>query len=97
MSERDQLGEGIDVEALTAMLAPCLPFLVQTGTAATEHVSEQLGEEVWPHGTRLWDRLRPAVEGNPAAQEAVGDLAINPDDPIARTALVWQLRKLLEG
>jgi hypothetical protein len=87
----------MDVAALAAFLAPSLGFLLNTGKAATERAAEKLGDTAWEHARRLWERLRPAVEGKPAAEEAALDIAAQPDDETARAALAWQLKKLLEA
>ena len=85
----------MDPTALIAFLAPCLGFLLKTGSAATERAADRLGEGVWEHARGLWARLRPAIEARPAAEEAAADVAARPDDASARSALVWQLEKVL--
>jgi hypothetical protein len=85
----------MDVSALAAFLAPCLTFLLDTGRDVANRAANSLGEKVWERAKQLWDRLGPAVADRPAAGEAAADLAAAPDDPDARAALAWQLRKLL--
>jgi hypothetical protein len=87
----------MDPAGMIAFLAPCLGFLVHTGASATERAADRLGEGVWEHARRLWARLWPAIAARPAAEEAARDLAERPDDEGARSALVWQLQKALEG
>lgn len=87
----------MDVVALTAFLAPLLPYLARIGKRAGEQVADALGDEVIGFGQRIWDRLRGPVERDEAATEAVEAVAQHPDDEDFRTVLKVQLRKLLEG
>jgi len=82
-------------DALILNLAPALPWLVG-------HDGEK-----FPEGARLpsdldkakalWLMLRQKVEQRPAASEAFQDVANSPEDPDARAALRFQLRKLLDS
>ena len=65
------------------------------GERAAEEAGRRLGTEAWEGARALWGKLRPKVEAKPAAQEAVQDLAANPQNEKAQTALQWQLEKLL--
>jgi hypothetical protein len=85
----------MDVSALAAFLAPCLTFLLDTGRDVADRAASTLGEKGWGRAKELWARLAPTISDHPAAEEAATDLAAAPDDPEARAALAWQLRKLL--
>jgi hypothetical protein len=87
----------VDVTALTALLAPFLGMLAKAGTDVADQAAGALSGALLEHAGRLWARLRPAVEGKPAAEEAAKDVAEQPDDEMARNALAWQLKKLLES
>lgn len=83
------------IAALTAFLAPLLPALVKAGEDVVSGVAGRVGEAALEHGRRLWDKLRPGVEGKPAAQEAAAKVAEAPGDERWRTALELQLEELL--
>ncbi|WP_405771925.1 hypothetical protein OG539_43030 [Actinacidiphila glaucinigra] len=75
----------MDIGALVSLLAPHLPQLLNA-------VAGEPGEP--SPVARIWNRLRGRVVERPAAQEAVEDVAANPDDEVFRTVLFAQLRKL---
>ena len=80
------------------VLAPVLPYLVgKAGDVAAGEGIEKVGKEAWGVAQRLWERLRGAVQANPAAREAVEDLVGRPDDEDYRAVLRVQLKKLLEA
>lgn len=81
---------------LQAAIAPFLPFLMSGGEKAAEIAGEKFGTAAWQQAQALWERLRPRVEGHPAALEAARDVSLAPDDADARAALRLQLRKLLQ-
>jgi hypothetical protein len=85
----------VDVAALTAFLAPFLPYLIQAGQKAASDAADALGKAAWPHAQKLWARIRGKVEEKPAAQEAASDVAKSPEDERARGALELQIEKLL--
>jgi hypothetical protein len=85
----------VDVAALTAFLAPFLPYLVRGSRTLVEEAGKVVGEDAWGHATALWQRLWPRVEAKPAALDAADDLAQHPDDEEARIVLKRQLEKLL--
>jgi hypothetical protein len=85
----------MEIAALTAFLAPFLPYLVRAGQTAAEEAGKTFGAEAWRHAQRLWDRLRPKVDEEPAAEAAVAEVASRPDDERAQAFLELQLEKLL--
>ena len=87
----------MDVAALTAFLAPCLGFLLKSGADVAERAADAVGGAVWEHAQKLWERLRPSVDGKEAAHEAADDVAAAPDDDGAQVALARQLQKLLDA
>ena len=82
-------------QQLITSLAPFLPYLLKMGEQAAEEAAKKFGAEAWEGAKALWARLKPKVEAKPASQEAVTDLAANPQNEKAQTALQWQLEKLL--
>ena len=87
----------VEVAALTAFLAPFLPYLYRAGQTLAEDAGRKLGAEGWEHAKRLWAGLRPSIEAKPVAREAAEELAARPEDERARAALELQLEKLLEA
>lgn len=83
------------VKDVIPFLAPFLPYLLKAGEKAAEEAGKNLGEAAWERAKALWGRLRPKVEAKPAALEAAQDVASQPDDEDAQTALRLQLKKLL--
>jgi len=50
--------------AITAALAPALPYLLQGTEAAAKEAGKKLGSAVWGQCAKIWELLRPKVEGN---------------------------------
>jgi hypothetical protein len=79
------------------LLVPALGYLLQKGDAVAEEASRKLGAELWERAARLWAKLSPKIEAEPAAQQAAEAVAQSAADVPARGALEFQLRKLLEA
>jgi len=82
-------------QQLVAFLVPFLPYLLKVGEKAAEEAGKKLGADAWEKAKALWGKLRHKVEAKPAAQEAVQDVAADPQDEDAQAALRLQLKKLL--
>src|SRR5512135_304821 len=80
---------------LTTFLVPFLPFLAKAGEEAAGEVGKTLTAEAWENAKKLWVKLWVKVKDRPAAQEAVQDVAKDPQDKDAQAALRNQLKKLL--
>jgi hypothetical protein len=81
---------------LVEFLAPALPLLTKAGETAVQETTKKITAETLEVAKALWEKLRSGVAARPAAQEAVSDLAGNPEDEDVRAAFRVQLRKLLE-
>jgi hypothetical protein len=81
--------------ALTAFLAPLLPFLMKGGEEAVKEVGKKFGNQIWERAQTLWTTLRPKIESKPAALEVVQDVAKDPTNDTTRAAFLYQLGKLL--
>lgn len=83
---------------LAGLLAPFLPKLMETATAAGKKAVDTLAgktsEAAWNKAVSAWNILRPEVEKEPELAKAVRDVAQNAKDPDAKVALAWQLKKL---
>lgn len=85
------------MEAIIAgLLAPFLSSLLVIGKEAGTQAAEALGSEAGQIASRIWERLGGRVESKPAAKEAAEDVAAQPDDELARSALQLQIRKILQ-
>ena len=80
---------------LTAYLGPFTPYLVRAGERAAEEAGGLVGADAWAGVKRVWGRLRPAVDADQRASEAVLELSAAPDDADLRTQLRLQLGRLL--
>lgn len=85
----------MDVSALITFLAPALGYLLGVGEQVAEQAKGKLGDAAWESARTLWHRLRPKIDGDPAAKAAVETLAEDPDDVEARAALTFLLRRAL--
>jgi formylglycine-generating enzyme required for sulfatase activity len=87
------------LDALTIMLAQALPHLLAAGGKAAGKAVEEVGKEAGggavAKAKEAWGKLRGRVEAKPAALEAAEDVADDPEDADARTALRRQLGKIL--
>lgn len=82
-------------QQIALFLTPLLPALVKAASEkAVEEIGKKVGVEAWDKAKILWGKLRPKLDDRPAAQEAVQDVATNPQDEDAQAALRLQLRKL---
>jgi hypothetical protein len=84
-------------KALVALLAPLLPFLIKAGEKSVEEIGKKVGESAWNLAKKIWSRLAPKINANPAAKESVNDLIKSPKDDDYIAAFRVQIKKLLES
>ena len=83
-------------QKLTVFLAPLLPKLLdQTIIGAGRETGKKALDQSLAWGRRLWEKLRPKIDGAPAAVEAAQDVAAHPQDADFEASLRAQLKKLL--
>lgn len=88
----------MDILALTAFLAPCLPFLLKkVGAPALDAAATKLGEDTWHKAQAIWGQLHPKVETEAAAKVAVEKLANKPDSTAWQEAVQEELSTILEN
>lgn len=87
----------VEVAAVGALLAPALPYLLKSTEDVAARASEALGDAVWKHAKRLWDRLGGRLGDRPGALEDAAELAEQPDDEILKTVFTRHLGKVLEA
>lgn len=88
------------VQQATELMAPLLPYLMSpTAAAGKDAAVKALGgkfiEAAWNKATAIWEKFRPEVEKKPEVSQALKDVAENIDDPDAKAALSWQLKKAM--
>jgi len=88
------------VQQAATLLTPLLPYLLSpTVTAGKDAAVKALGgkfiETAWNKATTIWEKFRPEVEKKPEVAQAVKDAAENIDDPDAKAAFSWQMKKVM--
>ena len=87
----------MDPATITALLAPCLPFLLdKVGGSALESAAAKLGEDTWNKAKAIWAKLRPQAESNAAVKVATEKLAEKPNSATWKAALEEELQTILE-
>ena len=88
----------MDIEiagALTAALAPALPYLLKSTEEAAKEAGKKLGAAVWAQATELWGLLKPKVEGSSTAAKAAERIVREPEREEARGAFKLELEDIL--
>jgi hypothetical protein len=80
------------VTLATTAVTALSPYLAKAGEKAVEKVGEKLPDGIG----KLWNAVMSRFKGKPAAEEAVKDLVVKPDDKLNQAAFTQQLRKALE-
>jgi hypothetical protein len=86
----------MDVITLTALLTPCLPFLMKLGQKAAESASSKIGEDTWNTAKKIWDKLHLKIEAKEDARIAAQQLAARPDSETRKALFQEELETLLE-
>lgn len=83
----------MDIIALTALLSPCLPFLLK----AAESASADIGQDTWATTKKIWEKLRPKLEAKESARIAAEQVAANPTSEGRQQFLREELAALLQN
>lgn len=86
----------MDVIALTALLSPCLQFLLKLGEKAAESASGKIGEDTWNTAKKIWDKLHPKIEAKESARIATEQLAAQPESKARKAFFQEELEILLQ-
>jgi hypothetical protein len=86
----------MDIGLLVTFLTPFLPSLLNIGGKVFDGALDELGADALRKAKSIWTNLSPNLKANPAAQEAIADLADAPDNPNLQAVLRVQLQKLLQ-
>ena len=84
----------MDIVWLVGLLTPYLPFLMGLGQKAMEKGSEKLGEK---GAEEIWNKLSPQIKTEPGVLAIAKDVAINPDNEMAKTTLAYHLQTILDA
>ena len=84
----------MDIVWLVGLLTPYLPFLMGLGQKAMEKGSEKLVEK---GAEEIWNKLFPQIKTDPGVLAIAKDVAINPDNEMAKTTLAYHLQKILDA
>ena len=95
----------MDIPQLAAdvakFLLPYLPYLIAGGKlaakAAIEKTGENFSDAAWKKAEELWGKLKPKVEANPNAQNAIEKAARKPEDKRVLGNLELELEEILEN
>ncbi len=86
----------MDIGLLVTFLTPFLPSLLNIGNKIADGALEELGVDALHKAQSFWAVLWPNLKAKPAAQEAITDLAADPDDIDLQAVLRVQFQKLLD-
>ena len=81
--------------AITAALAPALPYLLKGTEEAAKEAGKKLGSAVWEKGAKIWELLRPKVEASPSASKALERIDKQPERDGVHAALQVELEDIL--
>ncbi|MCX7109592.1 MAG: left-handed beta-roll domain-containing protein [Proteobacteria bacterium] len=83
--------------AITAALAPALPYLLKGTEEAAKEAGKKLGSAVWDQCAKLWELLRPKVETNPSASKALERIVNQPERKEIQTAFQVEIEDILQS
>jgi len=78
------------ITLLVNLLTPHLPFLMGLGQKGSEKLVEKGAEEIW-------NKLFPQIKTDLGVLAIAKDVAINPDNEMAKTTLAYHLDKILNA
>jgi tetratricopeptide (TPR) repeat protein len=84
----------IEAELASQIAGLVVPFLPKLIDKAAETAAGKAGETAWNKALSIWNKLWPEAEKDPEVAKAIKDVAQNAEDPDAKGALAWQLKKL---
>lgn len=87
----------IDASALIAFLSPVLPFLSGISEKAADGLMHKMGADGWDRAKKVSALLRPKINNDPEAQEAVQHLINEPNSQGCKASLRMQLKKILKN
>ena len=82
----------MNITALTALLTPCLPWLLKV----TEGVCGAIGEDAWNKAKQIWEKLSPKLEAKEDARIAAEQVAAKPESQARQAVFQEELEALLK-
>jgi hypothetical protein len=86
----------MDITVLTALLSPCLPFLMKLGGKAAESASSKIGTDTWETAKKIWEKLHPKLETKNDARVAAEQVAAKPESEARKAVFQEELESLLK-
>lgn len=86
----------MDIVALTALLTPCLPFLLRAAESASTDIGKDIGKDVWATVKKIWDKLKPKIDQKDSARIAAEQVAANPKSEGRQQFFREELEALLQ-
>ena len=83
--------------AITAALAPALPYLLKGTEEAAKEAGKKLGSAVWDQCAKIWELLRPKVETSPSASKALERIVKEPERKDIQTAFQVEIEDILQA
>ena len=83
--------------AITAALAPALPYLLKGTEEAAKEAGKKLGSAVWEQCTKVWELLKPKVETSPTASKALERIVKEPERKEIQAAFQVEIEDILRA
>jgi hypothetical protein len=87
----------IDVVALINFLSPALPLLLGVGEKTADGFIHKMGSDGWDLAKKVLALLRPQIDSDPEAQEAVQLFIDEPNGKASRVLLRNKFAEILEN
>jgi hypothetical protein len=86
----------MDIAVLTALLTPCLPFLMKLGEKAAESVAGKIGTDTLETAKKVWEKLHPKLADKDDARVAAEQVAAKPESEARKAVFQEELETLLK-
>ena len=83
--------------AITAALAPALPYLLKGTEEAAKEAGKKLGSAVWEQCAKVWELLKPKVETSPSASKALERIVNQPERKEIQAAFQLEIEDILQA
>ncbi len=83
--------------AITAALAPALPYLLKGTEEAAKEAGKKLGSAVWDQCAKIWGLLKPKVEASPSASKALERIVNQPERKEIQAAFQLEIEDILQA
>ena len=72
-----------------------MPYLLKGTEEAAKEAGKKLGSAVWDKCVKIWELLKPKVEGKPSASNALDRIVKEPERKGAQTAFQVEIEDIL--